>query len=450
MKNINSSISSTDINYTPICTGAFGLKMVAGSTGLPVGIISKMVSGRSVFPGCGIRKISGSSGLLTDTLILLHSSGPVFSSWFLPIILFFFLLFPEPLNSQGRNTGWEIFRGNPALTGVTREAIPQSPRSLWTFEIGDEIKSSPVISNSRIIIGSGDGYVYCLDMQGKLLWKFDSGNTIEAPALIHNQKVYIGNLGGSLYSLEISTGNVVWEYTTDNQIMATPNIWSDGKTELLLIGSYDYYLHAVNPKDGSMVWKYELFNYLNAAVAIENDKAIFGGCDGLLHIVDIRTGKPGEAMEIASYVAGSASLENGRAYVGDYDGRFTAADYINGKILWTWEDKERNLPFIASPSIFENKVIIGNRDRFVYCYNKTTGEVLWRTNTGSRVDASTLTDGKRVLVANMRGDILLLDINTGNRQWSFETGSPISGSPAISEGKIIIGTNDGTIWCFGN
>jgi eukaryotic-like serine/threonine-protein kinase len=356
----------------------------------------------------------------------------------------------QSLIGQGTNKGWEIFRGDPALKGVTREAIPQNPRSLWTFETGDEIKSSPVISGSRIILGSGNGHVYCLDMQGRLLWKFDSGNTIEAPALIHNQRVYIGNLGGSLFCLELSTGNVVWEYECANQIMAAPNIWSGGTTELVLVGSYDYYLHAINPKDGSLAWKYELSNYLNAAVAIENDKAIFGGCDGLLHIVDIKTGKPGEAMEIASYVAGSASLENGRAYVGDYDGRFTAADYINGKILWTWEDEERNLPFIASPSIFENKVIIGNRDRFVYCFNKTSGELLWRTNTGNRVDSSTLTDGKRVLVANMRGDIMLLDISSGNRLWGFETGSPISGSPAISEGKIIIGTNDGTIWCFGN
>jgi eukaryotic-like serine/threonine-protein kinase len=390
----------------------------------------------------------------TGTRKLLLSSCPVFTFGVLTFMLFFTIFFtiffPASVNGQGRNSGWEMFRGNPALTGVTKESIPGSPRSLWSFETGDEIKSSPVIHNSHIIIGAGDGYVYCLDMQGKLLWKFDSGNTIEAPALIHNQKVYIGNLGGTLYCLELSTGKLVWKYECDGQIMSAPNIWTDGKTELLLIGSYDYYLHAVSTKDGSMAWKYELFNYLNATVAIENDKAIFGGCDGMLHIVDIRTGKPGEALEIASYVAGSASLENGRAYVGDYDGRFTAADYVNGKILWTWEDKERNLPFIASPSIFENKVIIGNRDRFVYCYDKTTGDVLWRTNTGSRVDASTLTDGKRVLAANMRGDILLLDINTGNRQWAFETGSPISGSPALSGGKIVIGTNDGTIWCFGN
>lgn len=406
----------------------------------------------------GINKLYGSNILQISRFFsrVTVSGAPVLSicpgppKLLLAIILAVAVLFPGKINSQSRNAGWEMFRGDPALTGVTKEAIPQDPRSLWTYETGDEIKTSPVIYNSLIVFGSGDGHVYCLDMQGKLVWKFNSGNTIEAPALIHDNKVYIGNLGGSLYCLELSTGNEIWKYECDNQIMAAPNIWSDGEQELLLIGSYDYYLHAVNINDGSMAWKYELFNYLNAAVAIENDRAIFGGCDGLLHNVDIRTGKPGDALEIASYVAGSASLENGIAYVGDYDGRFTAADYVNGKILWTWEDTERNLPFIASPSIYENRVIIGNRDRFVYCYDKTSGEVLWKTNSGSRVDASVLTDGRRVLAANMRGDVMLLDITDGKRMWTYETGSPVSGNPALSEGKIIIGTNDGTIWCFGN
>jgi eukaryotic-like serine/threonine-protein kinase len=55
-----------------------------------------------------------------------------------------------------------------------------------------------------------------------------------------------------------------------------------------------------------------------------------------------------------------------------------------------------------------------------------------------------------VLAANMRGDIMLMDIETGRRQWVFETGSPVSGSPALANGRIIIGTNDGTVWCFGN
>lgn len=354
------------------------------------------------------------------------------------------------LNGMSALNDWENYRGNERLTGVTKEAIPANPSPLWTFNTGDEIKSSPVTGNSRIVIGAGNGLIYCLDMNGKLLWNYDTGNAIEAPALINNNRVFAGNLEGTLFCLDLMTGDLIWKYHCDNQIMGAPNIWSDGSRNLILVGSYDYHLHAVDANDGSEAWKYELYNYLNSAVAIENDIAVFGGCDGYLHRVNLKNGEPLPLIEIASYVAGSPALENGIAYIGDYDGVFSAVNYLKGEILWTWEDKERQLPFIASPSVYGNRVIIGNRDRFVYCLDKRTGETLWKTNTGSRVDASTLTDGSRVLVANMRGDIMLLDIETGARLWTYETGSPVSGSPAVAENKIFIGDNSGTLWCFGN
>ena len=79
---------------------------------------------------------------------------------------------------------WPIFRGDQNLKGVAKTTIPTSPKLLWTFETGDNIKSAPVVANGKVVIGSTDGFVYCLDTNGKLLWKFDSGNVIEAPALI--------------------------------------------------------------------------------------------------------------------------------------------------------------------------------------------------------------------------------------------------------------------------
>jgi len=33
--------------------------------------------------------------------------------------------------------------------------------------------------------------------------------------------------------------------------------------------------------------------------------------------------------------------------------------------------------------------------------------------------------------------------------WSFEIGSSITGSPAVAQGKIIIGAEDGHLYAFG-
>ena len=199
---------------------------------------------------------------------------------------------------------WNMFRGDQALAGMTVFEFPAKPEILWTYKTDDQIKSSPVSCNNKIIAGSGDGFVYCLDINGKLIWKFNSGNGIEAPALILEGNVYIGNLDGSLYSLNLNTGLQNWVYKADNQISGSPNYWKINEKLYILVGSYDYNLHCVDAKTGKVKWKYESDNFINGAAACQNGIAVFGGCDGFLHMVDIKTGTIKEKIEVATYVAG--------------------------------------------------------------------------------------------------------------------------------------------------
>lgn len=344
---------------------------------------------------------------------------------------------------------WPNYRGGQELQGVATGRIPDKLGMKWSFATGSEIKSAPVVSGNRIVTGSTDNYLYCLSLQGRLLWKLKLDNAIEAPALILNNTVYVGDLSGYLYAIDLENGKQLWRYETGNQIMGAPNWWSDGQKTYILTGSYDYYLHCVDATSGKGIWKYEAQNYLNAAVAIEGNHAVFGGCDGLLHVVDLRTGKAESTIEIATYVAGAVALDQGIAYTGDYDGMFSSVDYRNKRIKWKFESRDRQLPFIGSPSILGNRVIIGSRDRYVYCLDKRDGSLIWQRNTGSRVDASPLADSQNVLVANMRGDLLLLSQENGNLIWTFELGSPVIGSPAFSNGMIITGSQDGNIYGLG-
>jgi outer membrane protein assembly factor BamB len=348
-----------------------------------------------------------------------------------------------------KTTCWNLFRGDQALTGTTVFEFPAKPEILWTFKTDDEIKSSPVSCNNKIIAGSGDGYVYCLDLTGKLIWKFNSGNTIEAPALILEGNVYIGNLEGSLFSLDLNTGNKNWVYKTDNQISGSPNYCRIGENWYILVGSYDYNLHCVDARSGKLKWKYESDNFINGAAACQAGVAVFGGCDGFLHLVDINTGSLKEKIEVATYVAGSVALSGNYAFVGDYDGKFTCINLMDKKILWQWKDETTNLPFIASPSVLKDRVLIGNDNKYLYCFDKLTGRLIWKFNTGSRVEASTVVSINKVLTANMRGDLFILDANKGGKLWSYETGTPVSGTPAVLKDKFIVATTDGYIYCFG-
>lgn len=337
-------------------------------------------------------------------------------------------------------------RGNRALSGLTSANLPLKVVLKWTFKTGQEIKSTPVIQGNRIVVGSTDENVYCLDLNGKLLWKYKTDNAIEASALILNTTVYIGNLSGNFYALDLLSGKLRWKFRADNQILSAANWWTDGKKNYLLVGSYDFYLRCLEASSGKLLWKYETTNYINATAAVWGNQAVFGGCDGLLHVVGLTDGKELATTEVGSYIAGSVALEKDKAYLGDYDGKVTCMDFVRKTIFWQFKNPDKEIPIIAAPSVYGNRMMIGCRDRFFYCFDKTTGKLLWKRNTGSPVDASSVADTRNVLVSNMRGDLMLLKQTDGSVLWTYELGSPTQGGPGICPAGIAVGTKEGNLY----
>jgi outer membrane protein assembly factor BamB len=56
--------------------------------------------------------------------------------------------------------------------------------------------------------------------------------------------------------------------------------------------------------------------------------------------------------------------------------------------------------------------------------------------------------GQRVFVGSDDGNLYALDLATGGERWRFEAGGAICASPAVGEGCLVIGTEQGVVYCF--
>ncbi len=65
------------------------------------------------------------------------------------------------------------------------------------------------------------------------------------------------------------------------------------------------------------------------------------------------------------------------------------------------------------------------------------------------MDSSPVIVGRRVYFGSSDGYLYALDFADGKKVWSFAAGAPITGSPAVGEGRLVIGAGDGGIYCFG-
>jgi outer membrane protein assembly factor BamB len=65
------------------------------------------------------------------------------------------------------------------------------------------------------------------------------------------------------------------------------------------------------------------------------------------------------------------------------------------------------------------------------------------------VDASPVVAGKRVFAPSLDSNLYILDLESGKQLDKIMLDGPIQASPAIAEGRLILGTTKGTVYCFG-
>jgi outer membrane protein assembly factor BamB len=155
--------------------------------------------------------------------------------------------------------------------------------------------------------------------------------------------------------------------------------------------------------------------------------------------------KAGE-VDTGAYIAGSAAIQGEHAYIGNYEGVLLKVSLVTRKTIWRYTID--NEPFISSPAVTDEVVVIGGGDMNVHCVDNHTGQTRWTYTTLGPVNSSPVIAGDKVLVGSDDGRLYILDLVDGTLLWSYETGRSITSSPAVANGMVVVGCDDGRVYCF--
>lgn len=147
-----------------------------------------------------------------------------------------------------------------------------SGSSLWQYETGGWIRSSPVVVDGVICISlstfrhafSGSGQIsqwheaFICTLQatdGSLLWQqqlgSDTGAANPTSPVAANKVIYAGTDDGYISALQASDGALLWRYKTGGTWLSSPTV-ADG---MLYVGANDGYVYALRANEGSLLWK---------------------------------------------------------------------------------------------------------------------------------------------------------------------------------------------------
>jgi len=119
---------------------------------------------------------------------------------------------------------------------------------VWEYEDKDHpdaFFSSPAVGKDRVLIGSRDGYLHCVNRKnGEKIWVFQSRDDIDSSPVISGNKVVVASMDGRLYVVDLKDGKEIWSYEIGAAIFGCPAVAGG----FIVIGADDGRVYAFGEK----------------------------------------------------------------------------------------------------------------------------------------------------------------------------------------------------------
>jgi len=226
-----------------------------------------------------------------------------------------------------------------------------------------------------------------------------------------------GSYDHSLYALDAASGELLWKFTTGGGVYGAPALDVRGAAPRVFVASSDRMVYALDAGDGRRLW-----NHL-----VEDYRPTLGGARLAAPALGTAQGRP--AVFVAHWVFDrslAGSLQRGGV---------TALDAEAGRVLWraVLGDNEMTAPLFA-PVAGRAMLFVGSSSGALHALDADRGEVVWRhlELDAIRSPPALVEVGgtARLLAASKYGALRALDAATGATLWSYKTGDRITGSPA--------------------
>lgn len=267
----------------------------------------------------------------------------------------------------------------------------------------------PVLTTSGLLIQgnkiNGMG-AYTLG-KGKKKWFFPVKGGLAGDVLVSDGFVFFSGSDGFIYALYLKTGKILWKYYTGLISVSAPVL----KKKHLYFSSANK-IYCLNVKTGENVWTYST-QVRTAEFTIEGvARPLIGR-----HLIYF---KVSDGSLVALDFKGRLKWKNTLSGSGN---RFTSAS---------------SAPIVGKVCLYSSSLESG-----IYCLNKKTGKVIWKTSVGSHSDL--LLYGSYLFYSTHDGKVLALDQKSGKQIWSHKVPQSIATSPVLYKNVLIYGEYSGAL-----
>jgi len=375
-------------------------------------------------------------------------------------------------------SNWPSLRGSGNMGVAHSSELPpdwdveSGEGVLWKVEVPVHGYNSPIVWNDRVFLTGADEEgqeVFCFDANtGEELWTQTIETDAELPEVSEDtglaastmatdgQRAFAIFASGELAALDFD-GSIVWQKqlgVPDNPYGMGSSLLSDGER---LFVQYDHNenqkVMAFDGATGQLVWEKARMHISWSSpslIEVEGRFQLILNDEEHVTSYDPVTGK--QLWQIACLggeVAPSPAF-NGKdiLFVGNEYAQASAIKLTGGaaELLWEYDDY---LPEIASPVASEKFAFIPTTVGDLVCLDILTGETYWEQEFDEGFSSSPIIVGDRLYIADIEGVFHIISVSAEfEKIATVEMGEPVYSTPAFVNNRIYIRT-DYDLYCIG-
>ena len=348
------------------------------------------------------------------------------------------------LGPARQESGWPAYLGSARHDACADESLFADPRPLWHTDVGRAVRGSPALGETVMVVGVADRVVALVDRAtGQALWRTRIGGTIHGGPLLEEDRVYVATEetpDARVYALRLRDGRPVWSTRTEGVV--APLALERGA---LYAGTEGGTVLRIDAENGGVTWRRRLAGAVRAAPVPTPDGLAVATTSDTLYLLDAATGDVRKRLATPGTVLATPAAAGARLYFGTTAGRLLAVDLPSLAVAW---DRPAGDAVLGAPAVARDTV-------YALARNGTLWMIPARDPAGARsysldivATAGPTPLAAGVLVASVRGEVLLVDRASGGIRWRVQLDGPIEQPPLVRERQLVVIAGRGDIHAY--
>lgn len=191
-------------------------------------------------------------------------------------------------------------------------------------------------------------------------------------------------------------------------------------------------------------WRYNASSAIGTTILVVNGIVYFTTMDGRLYALQIETGKKIGHRKLN--VDATCACQDTSLLIALRYGDETLFKYNLKRARYDWKIDAGDIA--SEPLVTGNQIIITALYKHIDLYNSSDGTRIWQTKTDEQIRSSPAVDQGIIVFGCDDGFIYAVDQLSGNILWKYQTKASVQATPAIKDSVVYIGSSDNTFYAI--